>query len=196
MPKHGDVKMKRMNLLRNQEGTTLVEAMVAIAVLTVGLLGVMAAQSKGIDFSSVAMHRTNANNMAISLLETLKELPFNDPNLAQTNATANEINALFQDSRTSQQLQLLINANRVRTYVAIPSSLPRMAPLIFAAPTPGTIVDQSDGTYQLAWDVKDNLVGADVLDKTIRIFMTWRNNSTGLLNRLEMTTVKYNNMSL
>lgn len=168
-------------LLKNKKGSTLIEAMIAIVVLTIGILAAMGMQIRAIGASSTALNRTDANNVAFSLLETLKELPFDNPNLVETvalpNALANDANA--------------------RTFTA--ASLPEMQPLIQmpAGAVAGTIVDRSGITYQLSWAVQNNPVPAEptvTLNKTIRVFMTWTSQMG--LNRLEMTTIKYNNIKL
>lgn len=174
--------MTRSNLLKNQQGVTLIEAMIAIAILTIGIMAAMGMQVRAIGASSTAMNRTDANNIAVALLETLKDLPFDDANLNFTGAAAPG-DLVQATART-----FTTNAN-----------FPRMAPFIASVPTAGSIVDRSGITYRLSWAVQDNPVDAidptgDRPGKTIRVFMTW--NSLMGQNRLEMTTVKYNNIDL
>lgn len=168
--------MKMQNLLKNQRGMTLIEAMIAIAVLTIGIMAAMGMQVRAIGASSTALYRTDANNIAISLLETLKELPFDDANLTQTVASPNP----------------LVNDATTRKYTA--AAFPRMAPFIAAVPAAGTIVDRSGITYNLSWAVQDRAVGANTPSKIISVFMTW--NSTMGQNRVEMTTTKFRNIKL
>ncbi len=171
--------MKPATLLRNQSGVTLIEAMIAIVILSIGILAVMNMQVIAIRSSSSAMNRTDANNVALSLLETLKELDFDDPNLAETVASPGA----------------LANDGNERTFTA--ADFPEMNALIQfpAGAAAGTIVDQSGITYNLSWDVQDRLLPTgEILNKTIRIYMTW--NSPMGQNRLEMTTIKYNNIDL
>jgi len=179
MPEYGILKMKNSGILKNQKGITLIEAMVAIMVLTIGVLATIGMQVRAIGASSSAVNRTSANNVAFSLLETLRQLPFDDPNLAETTASPG----------------VLVNDANDRTFTA--AGFPEMQSFIQlpAAAVAGTIVDRSGIIYQLSWDVQDRiLTSGETLNKTIRVFMTW--NSPMGQNRLEMTTIKYNNISL
>lgn len=169
--------MKISGLLKNQKGISLIEAMVAIVILTIGILAAMSMQIQAIGASSSALNRTDANNVAISLLEILKELDFDNPNLAQTVASPG---ALAQDAND-------------RIFTA--AGFPQISSLIQPGGVAGSIIDRSGITYQLSWDVQDRLLpSGETLNKTIRVFMNW--NSLIGQNNLVMTTVKYNNISL
>ena len=52
----------------NQQGATLIEAMIAIAILTIGILTVMVMQVSAINNRSSAMNRSEANGVALALL--------------------------------------------------------------------------------------------------------------------------------
>ena len=175
----------------NQQGATLIEAMIAIAILTIGILTVMVMQVSAINHSSSAMNRSEANGVAMALLETLKELPFDDANLTATTATLAELEAVT----TRAQLQALIDGGKVATFTA--AGLPAMQPFVQvpAAAAAGTVVDRAGVNYQLAWAVQDQVIAGGVtLDKTIWVFMHW--NSPMGQNRLRMTTLKYSNVPL
>ena len=175
----------------NQQGATLIEAMIAIAILTIGILTVMVMQVSAINNSSSAMNRSEANGVALALLETLKELPFDDANLTATTATLAELEAVT----TRAQLQALIDGGKVATFTA--AGLPAMQPFVQvpAAAAAGTVVDRAGVNYQLAWAVQDQVIAGGVtLDKTIWVFMHW--NSPMGQNRLRMTTLKYSNVPL
>ena len=183
--------MKGYRLPLNQQGATLIEAMIAIAILTIGILTVMVMQVSAISHSSSAMNRSEANGVALALLETLKDLPFDDDDLDATTATLAELEAV--DNRA--QLQALIDAGKVSTFVA--ANLPEMQPFVQvpAAAAAGTVLDRAGITYQLAWAVQDHVLATgENLDKTIWVFMHW-DSPTGQ-NRLLMTTLKYSNVPL
>jgi type IV pilus assembly protein PilV len=190
--------MHSIKKLHNQKGSTLIEAMVAIAVLTVGIMATMVMQAKAIQGSSTAMNRTEANNISIALLETLKNLPFTNDNLAQTTATVPELNLVanqMNSASAAAELQNLINTpGKVRTFIA--ADFPEMQALIRlpAGAAAGTVVDQSRISYRLAWAVQDQVLAGVTLNKTIWVFMTW--NSPMGINTLQMNTIKYNNVSL
>jgi type IV pilus assembly protein PilV len=198
MPEYEVIAMNATDRFHNQKGSTLIEAMVAIAVLTVGILTTMVMQVKAIEGSAAAMNRTEANNISIALLETLKNQPFTNANLAQTTATVDELNNVAKQQSTDstiQQLQALITAGKVRTF--IPANLPEMSSVIQLPPgaPAGTVLDRSRISYQLAWAVQDQVLATgETLDKTVWLFMTW--NSPMGRNTLHMTTIKYNNVSL
>ena len=175
----------------NQQGATLIEAMIAIAILTIGILTVMVMQVSAINNSSSAMNRSEANGVALALLETLKELPFDDANLTATTATLAELEAVT----TRAQLQALIDGGKVATFTA--AGLPAMQPFVQvpAAAAAGTVVDRAGVNYQLAWAVQDHVIAGGVtLNKTIWVFMHW--NSPMGQNRLRMNTLKYSNVPL
>ena len=181
--------MKSNQIVRNQRGATLVEAMIAIFILTFGILTVMVMQIRAIGASSTAMNRTEANNVSLALLETLKELPFDNANLTKTTATLAELTGVTNN----QQLQLLIDAGKVRTFTA--AAFPEMQTLVQAGTTAGMITDRTGITYQLAWAVVDQtLASGETLHKTLWVFLYW--NSLMGQNRLQMTTVKYSNVPL
>ena len=183
--------MKRPTLPLNQRGATLIEAVIAIAILTIGILTVMVMQVSAINHSSSAMNRSEANGVAMALLETLKEIPFDDTNLTATTATLDELEAVT----TRAQLQALIDGGKVHTFTA--ASLPAMQPFVQvpAGATAGTVVDRAGVSYQLAWAVQDHVIAGGVtLDKNIWVFMHW--NSPMGQNRLRMTTLKYSNVPL
>ena len=183
--------MKRPTLPLNQRGATLIEAVIAIAILTIGILTVMVMQVSAINHSSSAMNRSEANGVALALLETLKELPFDDANLTATTATLAELEAI----NSYAGLGALIAAGKVHTFTA--AGLPAMQPFVQvpAGATAGTVVDRAGVSYQLAWAVQDHVIAGGVtLDKTIWVFMHW--NSPMGQNRLRMTTLKYSNVPL
>lgn len=178
--------MKISALLKNQKGVTLIEAMVAIAILTIGIMAAMGMQIRAIGAGSTALNRTDANNVALALMETLKDLPFDDANLDFTGNGGVAPGDLTQ--ATARTFTTVANFPRMGTFVQMP-----------AGSAAGTVVDHSGITYQLSWAVQDNPVDpadptGDRMGKTIRVFMIW--NSPMGQNRLEMTTVKYNNIKL
>lgn len=179
--------MNIISAINNQKGASLIEAMIAIFVLTVGIMAAMLMQTRAIGSSSSALNRTDANNVAISLLETLKQLPFNDANLAATSTTL----------IVTPGGNPVLDGNE-RTFAA--GAFPEMQSLIQvpAGAPAGTVVDRAGVTYQLSWDVQDRTLpgalGGGTIEKVIRVYMTW--NSLMGQNQLDMTTVKYRNISL
>ncbi len=166
--------------MQNNQGSTLLEALIAILILTIGIFAAMTMQLNAGRASTAALARTDANNLSTSLLETFKKLDFDDPLLAQTNA-------------------VLLNDNNDRTFTA--ATLPPDLQNLIQVSAPGAVTDNAGIVYQLSWDVRtvlasEVLVGADAtqLHKYIRVYMAW--NTLMGQNSLEMTTIKYNNVSL
>ena len=67
---------KAANLVGLDDGFTLIEVMIAIAVLTIGILGVMAMQVHSIDGNASAMRRTRALTMSQDAIERIMSAPF------------------------------------------------------------------------------------------------------------------------
>ena len=163
-----------MRLVANQKGVTLIEAMVAMVLLSIGIVAVAAMQTRAIGASGAAFERTGANGVALSVLETLKALPFDDANLVATPS---------------------LTSVGARTYTA--AGLPELQTVLDvpAGAAAGTVVDNSGLTYQLSWAVQDTILPTGENPcKTVRVFMTWA--SPFGQNRLVMTAVKYRNISL
>ncbi len=171
--------MKRQNT-RNESGSTLIEALIAIVILTIGIFAAIGMHVTALNASSSSYHRTNANNVAISLLETLKNLDFDDPILNETTPSPG----------------VLVNDGNDIVFTTV--AFPEMATIINekASAPPGTVTDNSNFSFVLSWDVQDRKLptSGESISKTIRVYMTW--NTLMGQNRLQMTTVKYNNVSL
>ncbi len=67
---------------RNESGFTLIEVMVAIAVLMIGLLGVAAMITSTATFGTRAKYMSTANILASEKLDSLNKFPTSDPNVA------------------------------------------------------------------------------------------------------------------
>jgi type IV pilus assembly protein PilV len=66
---------------RSQRGFTLIETMVAILVLTIGLVGTAALMSQSVNMGSHARYMSTAALLASEKMEDLDRFPSNDPNL-------------------------------------------------------------------------------------------------------------------
>jgi len=67
---------KAARLIRKDDGFTLIEVMIALAVLTIGILGVMGMQVHSIAENAKAMSRTRALTMGQDMIERNIETPF------------------------------------------------------------------------------------------------------------------------
>lgn len=158
--------------ISENNGFTLIEAVIALAILTMGIMVVAIMQERSIRGNQSAFYRTSANILATSLLEELKSLPFDDPVLDQTSVN-------------------LENDGSAHTFD--PDDFDDLAGLL--ALDNGQLVDNTNRRFTVSWAVADNsLPGLETPSKTIRLFMNW--DSMLGNNRLEITAVKYNNISL
>ncbi len=76
--------MKR--LLRTQHGFTMVEMLIAILLMTVGLLAVLTMQDVAINANSISMRLTVATSLAQEVLEDILSWKFDDPRITTTAA--------------------------------------------------------------------------------------------------------------
>lgn len=176
---------------RNQYGSTLIEAVIAIAILTMGILTVLVMQTQAIRASSSSMNRTEANSVALTIMETIKELDFDDNNLDKTTATTDQLKAVS----TASQLQSLIDTGKVTTFNA--TNFKQLAEIISipTGATNGTVIDKSGVRYTLAWAVLDNISeNSKSIGKTLWLMMYW--DSLMGTNKVQMTTLKYKNTAL
>lgn len=187
----------------NEKGFTLVEALVATMVLAIGIVSLMVMQGRAVSANASAFSRTSAGGVAIAVLETMKALPFDDPNLTATHATI----ALMPDPTRNDWNNLVWNDPNVRLLTA--ASLAAMpmpmlanefqmagANLTDRVVVVGAASSAGSHTYQLGWAVVNNaVVGvAATPSKTIRVYLTWPG-AMGAGTSV-ITTVKYNNITL
>jgi hypothetical protein len=74
-----------MPLTRRPRGVSIVEALISLAILTIGASGVMAMHSRSQAFLGDSMHLVRAKEVAQDLLSQVELWDFNDPRLANTN---------------------------------------------------------------------------------------------------------------
>ena len=75
----------RIRRANNEEGFNLIEVLVAISILTIGLLAVAKMQGTALSGDSFASAVTESSTLAQDRLETLLSLPYNDANLDSGN---------------------------------------------------------------------------------------------------------------
>ena len=79
--------------LRRQRGFTLIETIVAISVLTIGLVGMAALMTEMTKNTSHSRYMSSASILASEKLEDLNRYPPSDPEVAVTAGTAGSLNA-------------------------------------------------------------------------------------------------------
>ena len=169
-----------------QEGFTLIEVMIAICVLTIGIMAVAQMQVRAIHQNSNAFTRSRANAVALSILEELKRLPFDD---AALNAGGGNLNAGMAPPGGVPVPGLADHIFNPANLVGLTNSFQVNG---------NEIVDGTGQKYQLFYNVIRPVVniGTETFTPscTIRLFVYW---TTPLgQNFIELTTVKYNNVTL
>ena len=109
----------------DQRGVTLVELLIAIALLGFILLGIAPLFIASVKSNYSANEYTSLNNLGRDRLEQLMTLPFNDPQLSVGDHSVNDLPATLPDPRTGVPPSEVANPFR-RTYrvrqFAIPAS--------------------------------------------------------------------------
>lgn len=151
-----------MDIRKQQQGFTLVEVLVAIAVLTIGLLATAYMQAQSIEGNAQAIRTTKAATWAQDRIETLQALPYVLPN----------DHADLQDDSIVGVAAGVTGLNCTDT-TAIPGMVIPPMPACLADGGPVTQVNK-DGVYTVFWNVADNypVFGS----KTIRVLVR-RSNS-------------------
>src|SRR5690606_4843678 len=67
--------MSLMNMKRTSHGFSLIEALVTLVLLTVGILGLVAMQGRGIQLTSDSVAHNNAALLATELMEKIRANP-------------------------------------------------------------------------------------------------------------------------
>jgi type IV pilus assembly protein PilV len=155
--------------IRNQRGFSLIEALIAMFLLSIGLLGAGLMQIGGIKANSNATGRTTGLSVAQSIMDDLRSLPLTDPRLSDTKNMGNGLD----DGRAVPGGQ------------PVPGDADQLINPVFAPD--GTNYTAADGlTYTVFWNVAED----SPLDgtRTVRLFV-YRNDQRFGLNRVVMTTV-------
>lgn len=160
------VESMRMKLLKNQNGFSLIEAMIAMVVLTVGLLAVGLLQIGAIKGNTNAISRSDGVAIAQTVLDELRSRPIDDT-LLNTGANLNAGQPAGNTLPTAANI----------------AAADHSGDEIF--PT-NQFTSQNGQTYTVLWNVLDNIpvTGA----KTVRVFVYWNDQHFGV-NRAIMTSV-------
>ncbi|MDR3631403.1 MAG: prepilin-type N-terminal cleavage/methylation domain-containing protein [Desulfocapsaceae bacterium] len=178
--------------MKNDNGFSLLEAMIAIFILSVGIIGAAFMQIQAIRGNDTGMARTAANNIGLSVMEELQRLPFDDPRTCQNGLTAFNAAALNNGSSLSggavnpaaadHQFSLADFPNFPNTYKFINNSL----------------VDDSGRAYQIFWNVNKDPFKTGVQPQpscVINLFVYWQAPWWGQ-QYLQYTTLKYSNIKI
>ncbi len=156
-------------------------------VLSVGILAMSIMQMKATGGSSSAYSRSRANSIALSFLEELKRLPFDDTNLVGT-AGANLDGGIAVAGGDPTP------ANAAHVYNS--ANFPFLTTIYQS--NGNILVDTTGKNYQIFWNVDKSpiTIGIDTYTPfcIIRLFVYW---DTPLGKKhLAITTIKYNNIKV
>lgn len=171
----------------SNKGFTLLEAMTGVLILAIGIVSVATMQIQAIRANEKAFDRTKANSIAKSFLEELKGLPFDDPNLEDTNSNNNL--GLTDGSATGASPNPALADHQ---FVA--ANFP-----VFANSyklNNGNIVDERGKAYQIFWNVnKDPWSDGSSPYCMISLYVYWQTPFGGQ-QFLHFTASKYNNLKI
>ncbi len=172
-----------MRRIANHSGFTLIEVMIAILILGIGISAMVAMQVQAIKGNQTAFYRTDANAVALSVLEELKRLPFDDPNLDP----GADLDAGRAPSGGAPN-------PAAADHLYTPANFPALSGIFQVSGT--DLITPTGKRYQLFWNVlKPSIViGGDTFTPycTIRLFVYW--DAMMGTNSICMTTIKFNNL--
>ena len=76
-----NIRQLRMEKLKNKDGFTLIEVLIALTIFAVGLLAVAAMQTSAVKMNSTAVKLTHLATWGMDKIEELSALPYADPSL-------------------------------------------------------------------------------------------------------------------
>ena len=146
--------------LKNQQGFSLIEAMIAMVILSVGLLAVGLMQISAIKGNTNALSRTDGVAMAQSVMDRLRGLPIDDALLSDVDPASTNLD----DGRAAG---------------GAPDDT-------LAGHSEGLVTGPNGQNYTVFWNVDEDTPVANA--KTVRVFVYWTDQKFGL-NRTIMTSV-------
>jgi len=150
-------------LIKNQKGFSLIEALVAMVILTVGLLAVGLMQIGAMKGNSNAIGRSDGAAIAQSAMDTLRTLPLNPPVATHPLSGGADLDAGATNPDGA--------------------GAGHFGSEIFAS---DTVVGANGQTYTIFWNVRDDIPVTSA--KTVRVFVYWTDPKFGQ-NRAIMTSV-------
>ncbi len=174
---------------RHSDGFGLIELIFAIFVFTIGILGVAAMQIQSIKANSVALDRSEANALGVSVMEMLKNMDFAANELTDSD---NDGIAGLDDGKpnnsTSAPDPTVADHQMNTTLLGTGGAF---ASLGNSYTINGTqLIDSMGNRYTLFWNVADVVdPGTGATNKIIRLLIYWNSNLGR--NSLVFTSTKY-----
>ncbi|MCK4503060.1 MAG: prepilin-type N-terminal cleavage/methylation domain-containing protein [Desulfuromonadales bacterium] len=104
----------RKLLIKNQRGFSLIEAMIAMVILSIGLMAVGLMQIGAMKANANAFSRSDGVVMAQSVMDTLRCLPLDDDLLVDTGTAIDAgkaVGGVFNDALADQSLGNVVGSN-------------------------------------------------------------------------------------
>ncbi len=146
--------MTRPSLRYRERGMTLMEAMIAMAVFTIGALGLLRLMISGSEGTGVSTHVTAATLLARNRLDMLMQLPYDHADLAPDSATDPADDHVEPGNRNLGANGGLLGPHNTATGAA----------------------GDADGNFWRTWSVVEN---NEHTFKTITVKVTWMDNAAG-----------------
>ncbi len=182
-----------MNML-NDKGMTLIEALIAIVILSVGILVVGAMQTNSVRANATAIARSQAHAVASSFIEVLQQVPFDS--IILLDSDGNGVAGLDDGSPNGG----VPSPDPTQADYAVQSS-DFQSGGVFAGVfgsvygiSGNTLTDGRGWQYQVFWNVADLVTAAGGTTKVVRMFVYWT--SPMGRNSMVLTTMKYQNIAL
>lgn len=156
-------------------GFTLIEVIIALAILTIGILSVNAMQTMAIRGNKTASDITRASTWASDQIERIVNMPYDD--LVDTNGNGNIAN---QDQNSNN-----IDDDDEGTNRDGVSNFGLDNPAVFD----GTAANDPDGNFTIVWNVSENMPLPNI--KTFHVHVTWQAAGTTRSVTIRHTKSKY-----
>ncbi|MBU0484838.1 MAG: prepilin-type N-terminal cleavage/methylation domain-containing protein [Proteobacteria bacterium] len=156
----------------NNKGFTLIEVLIAVAVVTIAVLGVAVMQISSIGGNANALNLTEATTLALAQAEVLFSLEYPDPGIVPDPARPRMLLSNYND-----QFYQRMDYEAVGLTQILLGGVPAVADNLLV----------SDG-YQIFWDVAPIMSGVPLMEVAldIRVDVVWNEN-----NRLKTVTVNF-----
>ncbi|MBW2185562.1 MAG: prepilin-type N-terminal cleavage/methylation domain-containing protein [Deltaproteobacteria bacterium] len=157
----------RKSVIHNQQGFSLVEAMIAMVILSIGLMAVGLMQISAMKSNTNALSRSDGVAISQSVMDTLRCLPLNDIRISDVDTSAVNLN----------------DGSSVGGANPVAGNAGHQGDEIFAT---NPILGSNGQSYNIFWNIDDDtpIEGA----KTLRLFVYWTDQRFGL-NRVIVTSI-------
>ncbi len=176
------IQAYKMQIIKGNKGFTLIEVMITILIMVIGLSAMTIMQIQAMKGNQSAFSRSSANTIALTLVEELKRLSFDDTNLiAGGNLDAGKAVGLANPTPA------------LADHLYVPANFPALTNTFQV--NGNNIVGSTGTEFQIFWNVQKpviNFGGKSYIPIcNLRLFMYW--NTPMGRNSLIITTIKYNN---